>query len=163
MIERAQMMRSNLRYARIAILTMLLAPALVRSAESDLLLTITGPSSIQAGSELKITVELRNTSSHPLSLTNSGAEGPGQEGLYLDVRDGRGSIPPLTEHYRRSQKEGEDGSFFMFTVPPNGRNKAMVVVDHLYQLSTPGKYTIRAERTIGGNTVSSNAITVTVK
>ena len=145
----------NVHYHSVGILVpiMLVSSALVRSAESPFSLTITGPSAITVGSELKVTVELRNTSDHPLLLTNHGAGGHGQEGLYLEVRDSRGNILPLTEHYRRSQKEGEDGSFFTFTVPPNGTSRSMVVVDHLYQLSTPGKYTIWAERTVSGDTV----------
>jgi hypothetical protein len=156
-------MKSHFRSAPTAILMMLATAGLVRSAESTFSLTITGPSALTVGSELKLIVDLKNTSSHSLPMTNHGPEGPGQEGLYLEVRDSRRKVVPLTEHYRRVQKEGQDGSFVMFTVPPGGTNRSTVVVDHLYELSTPGKYRIWVQRTIGGDTVRSNTITVTVK
>jgi hypothetical protein len=134
----------------------------LRSAEPRFSLIIGAPSVSKAGSELRIKVALKNLSEEPLALTNHDPEGPDQAGPYVDVRDGQGHMAQMTERYRRAQQEGQDGSFFLYTIAPGETRESEILVNKLYDLLAPGKYTIQVQRTLGGVVVKSNAVTVTI-
>jgi hypothetical protein len=121
-------------------------------------------SSFKAGTEIRLRLYHRNTSDHEIVIPSLGPSGPGQAGLYVEVGDSQGNLAPLTDHYRSIQKEGESGSVYLSRIVPGETYETELVLNRLYDLVKPGRYTIQVHRPFGtGQVVSrSNAITVTV-
>ncbi len=134
---------------------------------------ITAPQNkAKAGSEVKIEIDLKNTSATDLSVAKSNAVSQAEFHYLIDVRDGDGHEAPDTEYRRRIMgKETKKrtiiyGSDVFFTLKPNETLGDEAVVSKLYDLSRPGKYVIQVSRVVpeelGGGTVKSNICTITI-
>lgn len=150
-----------------------------RSAEPAFSLNIKLASDvIKAGSDVTVTVVLANVSDQPQSL---GWGEPDEGNFTLDVRDASGIQAGKTRLYRAltGDHTGKDalepplpagteqvmvGKFTTITLPPGKTQTYNAVVNKLYDLSQPGKYSIVASKVVdsSGSVVRSNTVILTV-
>jgi hypothetical protein len=153
-------------------------------------LTITTPHDVvQAGSEVLVTITLKNISDHDIygafAVTHS-AVGESFHGIEIKSEKGvrapltryghlaKGETPPAdktaqSQNQKAPQAGGSDespftGSVVSVTIPPGGISRDAIVANKLYDLSQPGKYSIQVNKwDVKSKTmVTSNIITVTV-
>jgi len=127
---------------------------------------------IKAGSEARLEIVLKNTSNHEFSITKSNAEDRAESHYRIDVRDSKGRPVPDTEYAHTVWNlNSKPTTQFVFsevvhTLKPGESLTDVVVITKLYELSRPGKYTIRISREIsrelGKGTVKSSPFTITV-
>jgi hypothetical protein len=127
---------------------------------------------VKAGSEIKITILLKNVSDHEIGIPRSPGENRGESFHDLEVRDEKGHLTPKTKLRREVEEHGTAngeiglpmGSVFTQTLKPSETLKEGIVVTNIYDLTKPEKYIIQCQRfDDDSNTiVRSNKITVTV-
>jgi hypothetical protein len=135
------------------------------SATQPFVITISSDSqAVGAGSDVAITVRLKNTSNRELDLSANISSLTGVDPNYIyDVRDGSGSSVPrkVYEH-----PELATGHVVFRTVKPGESMSETEPIGRLFDLSKRGKYTIQVSRRVSEHekdgVVKSNAITVTV-
>jgi len=129
----------------------------------------------KAGSEIWAEVAFRNVSDHEIEITPrlAGLSRPEQAHFYYvpDVRDEKGNAVSETEFGRRVRK-GE--AFYVGggsealgqhynPLHPGESRTSKIRLDDLYDLSTPGKYTVQVQfLDTGAATVKSNIVTLTI-
>ncbi|HKW58073.1 MAG TPA: hypothetical protein VJN42_12015 [Candidatus Acidoferrum sp.] len=132
----------------------------------------TSQDNVKAGSEIGIRIILQNTSATDLSMARSNGVSQGESHYLIDVRDSSGLTAPETEYERRitGKENGKRtviyGSDIFFTLKPHETLEDEALLNKLYDLRRPGKYTVQVSREIpkqlGGGTVKSNILTITV-
>ena len=135
-------------------------------------LTIAKPKEpLKAGTELHLSITVKNTSSRAISFTTALGVVPEDGYLYqIDVRDAQGRPAPPSAYIRNrnSLMPVFRGSQVARTLKPGESLVDQVSVTTFCDLSQPGKYTISVARSIpprqdlGEGKISSNAVTVTV-
>ena len=137
-----------------------------QSTRAPFSLTISAPSVVPVGSELRLNVTLTNTSNHSISLPRS--NGDAQAELYTDVdvwseQDG----PAAETGYRRSLREDSVvRSDVLVTLEPGKSHTDQIVVTKLFELR-PDAYKIQVRRNthrwMAGAVVKSNVTSIVVK
>lgn len=126
---------------------------------------------LKAGTELRLLVNVTNTSSRTISFITSPGEVPEDGLLYeINVRDEHNHSAPPSAYLRTMDKRVSTfgGSFTAHALKPGESFVDEVTVTLFYELSRPGKYTISVSRpfpprqNLGKGKVTSNTITVTV-
>ena len=131
---------------------------------------------IQAGSELQLTIVATNIIDHDISLFRGKGEAEGEFNYKIDVRDDKGIAPSRTWYGNRLQGKDVDepkdsaqatlivSSDVLLPIQPGGTLTEVIIVNKMFDLSQPGKYSIQAQRLDPGSrmVVKSNIITVTV-
>ena len=142
-----------------------------QASQAPFILTLSSTKKvINTALEARLEIVLRNTSDHEFSITKANTENQAETQYTIDVRDGRGHPVALSEHGRirlnRSPTSRLTISEVVYSVKPGETLTDVAVVTELYDLSQPGKYTIRVSREIprefGKGTVKSNPVTITV-
>lgn len=180
--------------ATIVALSLSAAIAIAQSAQPNFSISIgVEQNKVRAGSDLAISVVETNVSNHPIWLGGGLQPLPGT-GIVLEVLDVQGVSAPKTELYRiwRGEEnppivfhpaEGGKPAWTETHIPmlsgrgvlidPGNVVKDQIVVNKLFDLSKPGKYTIRLrqidfrkdEEASSGRPVpyvNSNTITITI-
>jgi hypothetical protein len=137
--------------------------------------TISVPQEVVAhGSEVKVTIILKNTSNRDIAIPRSPADDQGESHNKLTVRDEEGNlvadkatIPARTDKEKGTQSEVVNlrmETIILFTVKPGDSLKDGIVLSNVYETLSAGKYSLQVER-IDDTTktvVKSNTITLTV-
>jgi hypothetical protein len=118
---------------------------------------------VKAGSEVKVDITLQNSSNRAIHVHLSLAEME----YTFEVRDGQNRIPPETEYARKAKGRGYFSNDQIFYLQPGeSLPKDLLVLTRFYDMSRPGKYTVQVSRAVpkelGGGTVKSNTLTITV-
>src|SRR6266849_8724250 len=128
---------------RVLILIILAACAVSSAQNSTAPFTLTleaKENPVQAGSEVKVDITLRNSSNRAMYMSI----GLSELDYAFDVRDSQDRIPPETEFARKSKGRPYFGNDHVFYLQPGeSLPKAPLVVSKFYDLSRPDKYTIQ--------------------
>jgi hypothetical protein len=126
---------------------------------------------VKAGTEVHLTVTVKNTSDHDLTLGFLPGTPPYEAMTYeIEVRDAEGREAPPTA-LLRSLREHLGAGFQTnagYVLAPGKSSDEQLDITRLYVLTTPGKYTIRVARRqnplrkTDEGIVRSNTITITV-
>jgi hypothetical protein len=129
---------------------------------------------VARGSEVKVTIILRNTSNHDIAIPRSPADDQGESHNKITVRDEEGNlVADKATIARRTDKDKGTYSgvknltmetIIIFTVKPGDSLKDGIVLSNVYDSLSPGKYSLQVEH-IDDRTktvVKSNTITLTV-
>ena len=129
-------------------------------------------SNVKTGSEIRITILLKNVSDHEIEIPRTLGENRGDSFHTLEVRDNRGNVTPKTQLRREIEEHGtangqivfQGGSVFTQVLKPTETIREGIVVTNIFDLTKPGKYTIQCQRfdEESKTIVKSNMITVTV-
>jgi hypothetical protein len=154
--------------------------AVARAADPSFSITINTPRPVvELGSEVRVSIVLKNISSHPVDFWRSPRPDLGEEFNRVEVRDEEGNAVPETKYYRiiRGKDKNEmlrpDGKFSPMignvsvagkTAEPGEVFRDEMVLNKLVEIGLPGKYVITVRRLdeTTKSFVSSNAITLTV-
>lgn len=128
-------------------------------------LSITTPQdTLKAGSDVHITITLKNTSSQDLSFLESYGFFP----YLVDVRNAAGSAAAMTEKGRKAKQNygmmPPFNSSFLNKVKPGQTQTADFVLNEFYDMKVPGKYFVQVERSspISAGVVRSNRLAITL-
>jgi len=141
-------------------------PASAQSSQPPFSISITAEKpEIKAGSDVYIKIQMTNTANHAVDCTRAPSNGSDRAYQY-EVRE-IGGAPP-SKVARPHPEIGETFHSWPCVLNP-GESTTMddSLISKLYDLSRPGKYSIRASRFISGDrkengVVKSNTITITV-
>lgn len=130
---------------------------------------------VKSGSPVWVTAAVQNISGHPLTTVLAYFKDKGGYVYKVSAVNEKGASAPETKHGRRAQghetPEEESRDFYVvnsssanYTFSPGETMKDRVEVTKLFDLTTPGKYTIQfQEFDLDSNTMlKSNIVTVTV-
>lgn len=115
------------------------------------------PNVVKVGSKVAISVALTNTSLQQITLHAECED----YGYLVDVSDSTGAAAQETDRgreWKRDQGVRQVTSGIAVPLAPGKTAKCELVISDLYDLSHPGKYTIRVHR----GPVNSNPIAITV-
>lgn len=159
---------------RLLVLLPVLATATVGHAqnaptyEPNFSIVINTPQEIvKVGAEVKLKVVFTNNTAQPLHYA-TGVPGRGTgPGFDIDVRDSQGRRIPKTPYGLKVQGKARHrpfvGSVFTATVQPGGAVEQEALLSKEYDISKPGKYTVRVtERNPNPDPGESNTITLAV-
>lgn len=128
--------------------------------------------SFKSGAEIDIAVNLTNTSDKPVLLMGVCAPKGDFDGFTVEVKDIQNNIAPGRHLLRveRGEETARPDDIWTWsgpicgTVPPHKFSNGGFVVNRLYDMVKPGKYTIQVQRkdTYSKMIVKSNMITITV-
>jgi len=126
----------------------------------------------KSGAKIDIAVNLTNTSDKPVLLRGACAPKGDFDGFTVEVKDIQNNVSPETHLLRveRGEETARPDDIWTWsgpicgTVPPHEFSNGGFVVNRLYDMVKPGKYTIQVQRkdTYSKMIVKSNMITVTV-
>jgi hypothetical protein len=124
---------------------------------------------VKAGSQVRIEIIFTNTSDQEIHLSRPPGDVPEAAYSYaFEVRDEKGELVPETR-YGRPFKDGTArirGSWAGWTLKPGESLKEASILNQLFDLSLPGRYTVRVSHEIpqgfGKGSVKSNTITITI-
>lgn len=133
------------------VLTLFSSVALPHSdASQPFSLTLHEPKApARVGSEIHLTVTVANTSNHDVSFGVAPGIAPDQTMSYnIEIRDAQGREAPPTPFLRdlREHPKPTSGSIFGYTLAPGESYEEELVITRLYDLTQPGKYTIKVAR-----------------
>jgi hypothetical protein len=173
-------MRSFMKYWLFPILCVV-GPTILSSADAPFSITITTPMDVfKAGAEIRANIVFKNTSDRVISLPRSPAEDRGEIFCDIEMRNADGKVVPETKYYRalngKSNVETESkpnakfepvtfhGSIVVFDLKPGETLKDGLILNKLFDLTVPGKYSIRVQRRDDAtkSLVTSNTATVTI-
>jgi len=141
----------------------LLACSFSRAAEPDFAIKIsTDKSTVKAGSDVWIKIQMTNLSTHDLDCTKAYSNGLDRIYKY-EITDSHGN--PVKPRVRKHPEIGESGSIYPCTL---GAGKSTDPNDSriswAYDLSQPGQYTVQVQRkNSAGDEVRSNTLTINVQ
>jgi hypothetical protein len=167
----------ELRLLRVVAILTLFAGAAANCAETALKLTISAPGLVKTGSDLRVNVVLRNVGDQAVNLTSAPKVFNGSVGevhfYRATVRDGKGDPAVYTAFGKKIWGEDaapgalfEGSGILLQPLNPGEEDKHFLMINKLYDLSKPGKYTIQVTRLdLEGTKIQlkSNTITVTVE
>jgi hypothetical protein len=131
----------------------------------------------KVGSAVTVKIALTNTSDQAVLIRKSFAQDAGEVFMDVEVKDDQGNQPPRTKYYRRLRQEGgydsemsPDEEFLVsrsvkkIFLKPGETIEVGIVVNRLFDLDRPGKYSVRVQQRGEGakSAVASNTITVIV-
>jgi hypothetical protein len=122
---------------------------------------------VKTGAEVRLKIVFTNNTARPLHYA-TGVPGRGTgPGFEIDLRDSKGKRIPETPFGLKAQGKAPHhpfvGSVFAATVPPEGTLVREVLLNKEYDISKPGKYTVRVtERNPNPDPGESNTITLAV-
>jgi hypothetical protein len=163
----------NTRGRRLLLLTVLgvSAAALSRAADPPpFSIAINSPQDAwKLGADVRLAVILTNTSDRTIFFRKLPGQDDGERFMDVEVTDDRGNVPARTRYYRVLRHEDTDdviwGGYVQkkLVKPGESLNDGMIV-NRLFDLARPGKYTVRVIRRDEATKtlVMSNTITVTV-
>lgn len=162
--------------------------ALAQSNEAPVSITISADTNVfKAGSEVRIRLVLKNTSSGEIPYKRTlgtGVEPNGEFFSQIEVRGSKGQMAPETKYYRLLQGKPDTsakspaveksgtvpatsvrpeplpmffGSFTAHMLKPGEFREEDIVVSKLYDLSQPGQYTISASRRLSNVSTDPNS------
>src|SRR5579863_6639159 len=115
-------------------------------------------SNVAVGTEVRIRIVLTNMSDHKILLERSVGNNEGEVSNNLDIFCSDGKSAPKTKHYMRLRGEFVErdqhgigrpsfiGGMYGEFVEPGKNFEDNIIVNHNYDLSQPGKYTIQVSR-----------------
>jgi hypothetical protein len=148
------------------------APASASHSQSDYALAIrASPAEAKVGSEVRIMVTVRNISDHPVGIQvpmKNLDDGAFYYRTY--VRDEDGVLLPETKFGRalrtRKGEHGEDAVFvgadLELVLMPGGTRTHQLLLNNLFDLKKPGKYSVEVDRDDAGRIAKSNLVTITI-
>lgn len=120
---------------------------------------------ILAGTELKITARLTNTSGQEIRLLNSPGHEHGELNFEVKVTDPGGNEAAPTKYWKEVKK-GVWGSRQKLKLAPGESYDQEIVVSRLYDLSETGTYLVEVSRDLppelGKGKITAKPITVTI-
>lgn len=151
-------------------LSITLEPGRVWAAETgrglSIALTPSNNTLLGRSGHVDLLVALQNTSSRPIPIKDGEIEGL----YFIDVRDGKANQIALTEQGKALYASGEvfaQGRFRNVLLQPGQSVKRYVSVEHVYDMTQPGTYSIQLTRKFddpsGPLYIRSNIVTVTVR
>ncbi len=159
---------------RLLMLLLVVGSGLSAADEGSITIS-TAKGTVKSGSDVTVEVIFTNTSKANIVFA-SGAkrEDQGELDYTVHVRDSSSARAPETKrgHLLRTGEDSPGGETYLIIsstmnidVPPGGTVKREILLNRLYDLSKPGKYTIQVERIIGASAVltKSNVLTITVE
>jgi hypothetical protein len=156
-----------MRYLKIIVgcITILLCAAVLTSAQdsSALKIAISTPHlEFKAGSEIPLTISQKNISAKDLLVYGNGRT---EINFTIKVLDEQQKEPPLTDYYY-TLRYGHipiAGSRTFGMLKPNKTFDETIVLNKLYILDKPGKYSIQVSKVRGGKKeILSNIVTITL-
>jgi hypothetical protein len=156
-------------------LSLIVASGLSAAPDEGTIKISTAKGSVKAGSDVTIEVIFTNTSkNHIVFASGAKREDQGELDYTVEVRDSSSARATETGrgHTLRTGEDSPSGETYLIIsstmnidVPPGGTVRREILINRLYDLSKPGKYTIQVERIIGSSSVviKSNALPVTVE
>jgi len=157
-------MKTSRKHVLILIILAACATSSAQNSTAPFTLTLEAKENrVQAGSEVKVDITLRNSSNRAMHVSY----GLSELEYAFDVRDSQNRIPPETEFARKSKGRAYFSNDHVFYLQPGeSLPRAPLVVSKFYDLSRPDKYTIQVSRAVpkelSGGTIKSNFITITV-
>ena len=135
---------------------------------------------IQAGSEIDLDILITNVSSKEILVSKSPARDNGDSRFDVSVRDANGVAAPQTDYskalhgiqqHKDTGHKGAEvvmipmGSNISVPLQPGDSMKDRIVLNRLYDLETPGTYSVQVSRydQVSRTMVQSNTITIQVK
>jgi hypothetical protein len=135
----------------------------------------TTPIVVNAGTDVKIEIIIKNISDHDVGVDKSPGENSGEKHTKVEVRDDKGKLVRETGYKRALEGNGGYDEVSGRIIIPMGSNMGVLLkpgetvkdglsVNKLYYLDKPGKYTIQCQRFEDESStwVKSNTITITV-
>lgn len=148
-----------------AYLLVLLLSSNAGANSTPLGLTIVGPQvPVKSGAVIKVHLILTNTSPREITIADTSADCDYQ----VEVLGSNGKPARESEYGRGLNCEGPraSGRYILITLKPNQHREDDLTISDLYQMTNPGKYSVRVMRRlpkdIGEGSVSSNTIIITV-
>jgi hypothetical protein len=160
---------------RSLLLFLVIASGLSAAPDQATIKISTPKENVKAGSDVTIEVIFTNTSkNHIILVSLAKREDQGELDYTVEVQDSKSARAAETSrgHFLRTGEDSPAGETYIKTgsimnldVPPGGTVRSEILINRLYGLSKPGKYTIQVERTIGSSSVviKSNALPVAVE
>jgi hypothetical protein len=138
-------------------------------AEPQFSLTISSQDvNVKAGSSVRITISLRNTSGHDQPI--SWAHGAPEATFDISVVESGGRPAAKTRSHSEARGEGPNAgggaiSWVIGSLKPGAELNEQTMIERLYDISKPGNYIVRATYRNGraAPIAQSNSITLTVK
>jgi len=135
-----------------------------------LTITISGPRTIPAGSDLTIHIVTTNVSDQSVQICSASEQAGTVEVYYkVAIHDEKGEEPPITDFGRRAKTSYvvQENARTLCEWPPNWTLAYSMAVSKQYDLSKPGKYIVQVTRAASdlspnSTVVKSNELTVTV-
>lgn len=129
--------------------------------KSELELRLSAPkTTVKAGSDIYIRIDMTNTSDHPVDCSTSYVSGTDRR-FRIEVRDANGNSMKKKD----LNPDMMPGSFASCTLPPGESTWRDDRVSWANDLTHPGVYTIQVSRVVGqdeNDVAQSNKITITV-
>jgi hypothetical protein len=158
-------MRPDARFVVLMILPCLFGTNLPQGANQPLSLSITAQQQVvQIGSEVKIRTTLTNLTNHVITLHDRirACDYP------VQVRDESGKLAAETDYQRHlncNARFAESRNILVALKPQESREDE-IIINQLFQLNSPGNYSIQVSRRIpkelGPEAIKSNTVTITV-
>jgi hypothetical protein len=147
------------------------APAQTSQADFTLAISVKRPE-YNAGAEVWVEIVKRNTSDHPVRVVRVTKQIADADRFYRTyVRDEKGNLAPETKHGRWIRTGRDDpGETTVYvwsgmpgTILPGASFRDEILLNRLYDISQPGKYTVQIEGLDeSGRTAKSNTITIAI-
>jgi hypothetical protein len=147
-----------------------ICPGSPRSPNLPFSLTITvADPSVKLGTQVRVTITLRNISGHDIAFDRSSVPGEAEFHYSVLLYDEDGKPMPGTKYWRilrGMEHETYTENVVSVTIHPNEEVKDDFALNKLFDLSKPGKYTLQVTREIpenlGKGIVKSNLLTLVV-
>jgi hypothetical protein len=133
----------------------------------------TSKDTVKAGTEIELKIVVKNISNHEIGFTRSNGKDQAELSYYtVQIRDVKGNSAPETILSRVLR--GEDvpsqgpwvlnGSDVMYRLRPGDTLDDEMIVNKLFNLSEPGRYTIQKQRAddSSGVVARSNQVTISI-
>jgi hypothetical protein len=158
-----------------SLLLFLVVASGLSAADEGTIAISTAKSAVKAGSDITIEVIFTNTSkANILFASGVKREDQGELDYTVHVRDSSAARAPETKrgHLLRTGEDSPGADTYLIIsstmnidVLPGGTVKREILLNRLYDLSKPGKYTVQVERIIGASALltKSNALTVSIE
>jgi hypothetical protein len=165
--EEETMMKNSIRLL-IAVALTHGAIAAQRAKQPSFSVTIgTAQEAVKPGSTVMVQILYKNTSDHAITLPRSPSPEQGEFLNVIEMRDQMNKRAAETDYGKCLRESGGEGDMtvVVFTLQPGETLKDGVLLNKMYDLSRPGKYTIQVLKTDPDNrtTAKSNKLTITVK
>lgn len=154
------------KFAVLITLTFLFGTNLPQGTNQPLSLSISGPQqAVKIGSEIKVRTNLTNVTNHVITLHDRvpACDYP------LEVRDESGNLAPETDYRRHLNCNARfnESRNILVTLKPHESREDEIIINQLFQLNSPGNYSVQVSRKIpkelGSEPIKSNTLTITVE
>jgi hypothetical protein len=144
--------------------------SLAQDKKPEFSVTISTPNStVESGSDIRLDITLTNVLERDILVGKVPRRGQAEITFVIDVRDSEGKEPVETEygikvHGKSKGPFGLNARVWSIRLKPGGTLKDYSLLNHIYDLSQPGTYTVKAHRidAESNTVVESNVVTVDV-